>query len=55
MNWILVTKFLPAKDQIVLTCGTDEMVKIQAYYCNFEETVTHWMPLPEAPKMKITK
>ncbi len=33
------------------TCKENEWIINQGYvYCNLEDIITHWMPLPEGPK-----
>lgn len=64
MNWIKCTEQLPPKDIKVLCCYSDQYMDIMEYWYDDEKgkpefwnppnppinNVTHWMPLPEAPK-----
>lgn len=57
-EWISVDKRLPERNGRYLThCKIENQSLVCIlYYCKIggfnEGTVTHWMPLPEAPKMK---
>ena len=49
-EWISVEDRLPEKLDTYLVCCKDGLVTM-AFFCErFNNTVTHWMPLPEAPK-----
>jgi len=60
-EWISVDERLPSKSGKYICCTTKGTILIERFYQlddggwfsnhNFC-TVTHWMPLPEAPKMK---
>lgn len=56
-EWISVDERLPTKNEKVLVyCGgvidTDWICSQGVWYYHEHHTITHWMPLPEAPKMK---
>ena len=57
-EWISVDERLPERNGRYLThCNIEgQSLVCVLYYCKIggfnEATVTHWMPLPEAPKMK---
>ena len=56
-EWISVDEALPKKWQKVLVyCNnitdTDFITSRGVWYQHIHESVTHWMPLPEAPKMR---
>lgn len=52
LEWIPVTERLPHKDAIVMTWSEEtrdmELASKLEYF--EEDDVTHWMPLPPAPK-----
>ena len=61
-EWISVDERLPEKNQIVLCC-LGLVMNVYTYmgdgvwedsygYFQKDEPISHWMPLPEAPKMK---
>lgn len=56
-GWISVDERLPNAFVNVITCDRDNRVRMD-FYCgklngwNRGEFITHWMPLPEAPKKK---
>ena len=60
-EWISVDERLPERNGRYLThCNIEgQSLVCILYYCKVgvfnEGTVTHWMPLPEAPKMKNTE
>ena len=58
-EWISVEERLPEREGNYLVYTIRGAVKINGYYTllqgvapSFDYYVTHWMPLPEAPKMK---
>lgn len=58
-EWISVNERLPDREGKYLaytTRGTVEMARCYTYHVDdkpqFDYWITHWMPLPEAPKMK---
>jgi hypothetical protein len=60
-EWISVDERLPSKSGKYICCTTKGTILIERFYqlddggwfSNHKFcTVTHWMPLPEAPKMK---
>ncbi len=56
-EWISVDEALPKKYENVLVCcanivGTDFIMAKGVWYRHLHNEVTHWMPLPEPPKMK---
>lgn len=56
-EWISVEDRLPPKFESVLVCcngvlGIDFICSTGKWYESFPIDVTHWMPFPEAPKMK---
>ena len=57
-EWISVDERLPERNGRYLThCNIENQSLVcMLYYCKIggfnEGTVTHWMPLPEPPKMK---
>ena len=58
-EWISVDERLPEREGKYIaytTRGTIEIARFYSYYVNdkpqFDYWITHWMPLPEAPKMK---
>ena len=51
-EWISVEDRLPEKADTYLVSRKDGLVTM-TYFCErFHSSVTHWMPLPEPPKMK---
>ena len=57
-DWISVDERLPKQWEMVLVCcddiiSTDFIASTGRWFEHIDHTsVTHWMPLPEAPKMK---
>ena len=61
-EWISVDERLPEREEIVLCClglvqnvytyKGDNIWEDSYGYYQKDEPITHWMPLPEAPKMK---
>ena len=63
-EWISVDERLPENQQMVLTIDTEGEMQVCFYETEWEGifhmyhglvkiyNITHWMPLPEAPKMK---
>ena len=62
-EWISVEERLPETNKKVLVCYSNgsmdiaQYIRVDGFELWFEETtftkhITHWMPLPEAPKMK---
>ena len=56
-EWISVEDRLPNIDELCLLSMENRITKyrwvvIGYFHTNYDEYVTHWMPLPEAPKMK---
>ena len=56
--WIPVTERLPEKDGMYLTCNKKKQYEFHLFQTGKrmwqavweEDSVTHWMPLPEPPK-----
>jgi len=63
MRWINVKEKLPEKDTWVLTHGLYDMPQKTHFGSNglfngtipYHMCITHWMPLPTAPKNQINK
>lgn len=58
-EWISVEERLPEREGKYLTYTTRRTVEISSFYPfylndkpQFDYWITHWMPLPETPKMK---
>ena len=56
-EWISVDERLPSMDELCLLSMENRITKyrwvvIGYYHTNYDEYVTHWMPLPEPPMMK---
>lgn len=54
-RWIPVTERLPDIDEKCLLCMENRITKyrwvtIGYFHTNYDEYVTHWIPLPEPPK-----
>lgn len=57
-RWISVDDILPDKGSEVLLCDKGGVIGVgyytgTCYSCNTPYRITHWMPLPEAPKEDI--
>ena len=57
-RWISVDDILPDKGSEVLLCDKGGVIGVGYYTgtwysCNTPYRITHWMPLPEAPKEDI--
>ena len=56
-KWISVDERLPSMDELCLLSMENRITKyrwvvIGYYHTNYDEYVTHWMPLPQPPMMK---
>ena len=51
-EWISVDERLPEAKGACIACRFDGYVYKTFFLGTFPKTITHWMPLPEAPKMK---
>lgn len=51
-EWISVDERLPEANGACIVCRFDGYVYKTFFSGTFSKTITHWMPLPEAPKMK---
>jgi len=50
-KWIPVTEKLPEVGQLVCACvGSHEVFRTFIYQGRFDNTITHWTPLPALPK-----
>lgn len=62
MKWISVKEKLPKKDELVIVCFNEKSVTfgkfieknlwfVHGYYWFQSTKVTHWIPLPNPPKI----
>lgn len=51
-EWTSVDERLPEANGACIVCRFDGYVYKTFFSGTFSKTITHWMPLPEAPKMK---